>query len=205
MPAPMISLGLAVVALMSLLNVVLAVVPVATRLEINTLIYEQEYSRMRDLYLQEYSRMRDLYLQAMLEIQEMPYDDPDSFFAIGMIHGEAAIPYRGVVNESHPFTDVNDPNRWYGYCDHSGTIFPTWHRPYVLILEQTLAKRAKAIAKQYKHAKKDWKEAARNLRFPYWDWAAASLKVDKKFPPILIEKTVEVRTPSGCKESAPPS
>eukprot|EP00798_Chlamydomonas_sp_ICE-L_P014958 gene14958-21014_t len=177
MRSPTISIGLAVVALTSLLNVVLAVVPVSTRLEFNTLIYKEEFSRMRDLYLQALLEMQEMpnddrnsffaLRLASLEMQEMSNDDPDSFFAIACIQGEPTIPYRGVANLTNPYTDVSDPNRWYGYCDHHGVIFPTWHRPYVLTLEGALIKRAKAIAKQYKHAKSDWKEAARNLRSPY--------------------------------------
>lgn len=54
-----------------------------------------------------------------------------SFFQVGGIHGLPYVPWDGVTGDQ-PF----DPNnQWGGYCTHGSVLFPTWHRPYVLLYE----------------------------------------------------------------------
>ena len=55
-----------------------------------------------------------------------------SFFQVAGIHGLPNQPWDGVVG-STPF----DPNsgQWGGYCTHGSVLFPTWHRPYVMLYE----------------------------------------------------------------------
>ena len=53
--------------------------------------------------------------------------DPKSFFAIAGFHGE---PFRG--------EGATDPKWWGGYCNHGNVLFPTWHRAYLLRLENAL-------------------------------------------------------------------
>ena len=60
-------------------------------------------------------------------IQALPPDDPKSFFYISGLHG---LPYRG--------PGEIDPKWWGGYCWHGSVLFPTWHRIYVLYLENAL-------------------------------------------------------------------
>ena len=60
-------------------------------------------------------------------IQALPPDDPKSFFYISGLHG---LPYRG--------PGETDPEWWGGYCWHGSVLFPTWHRIYVLYLEDAL-------------------------------------------------------------------
>lgn len=56
-----------------------------------------------------------------------------SYFQVGGIHGLPFVAYDGGVSSSG-FTP--DPNRqWAGYCTHGSTLFPSWHRPYVMLIE----------------------------------------------------------------------
>ncbi|HEY1749621.1 MAG TPA: tyrosinase family protein [Caulobacteraceae bacterium] len=60
-------------------------------------------------------------------IKELPADDPNSFFMIGGYHGE---PFRGAGWGNSAW--------WGGYCNHGNVLFPTWHRVYMLRLEDAL-------------------------------------------------------------------
>lgn len=60
-------------------------------------------------------------------IKELPPEDPNSFFMIGGYHGE---PFRGAGWGSSAY--------WGGYCNHGNVLFPTWHRAYLLRLEDAL-------------------------------------------------------------------
>ena len=60
-------------------------------------------------------------------IKELPPDDANSFFTIGGYHGE---PFRGAGWGSSAY--------WGGYCNHGNVLFPTWHRAYLVLLEDAL-------------------------------------------------------------------
>jgi tyrosinase len=60
-------------------------------------------------------------------IQELPLDDPRSFFTLGGYHGA---PFRGAGWGSSDY--------WGGYCNHGNVLFPTWHRVYLLKVEEAL-------------------------------------------------------------------
>lgn len=60
-------------------------------------------------------------------IKELPPDDPNSLFVIGGYHGE---PFRGAGWGSSAY--------WGGYCNHGNVLFPTWHRAYLMRLEDAL-------------------------------------------------------------------
>ena len=66
-------------------------------------------------------------MRAWKGIKELPADDPKSFFRIGGYHGE---PFRGA--------GWGNPSYWGGYCNHGNILFPTWHRVYLLKLEEAL-------------------------------------------------------------------
>lgn len=55
-----------------------------------------------------------------------------SFFSIAGIHGLPSVAWDDAVGQT-PF----DPNsgQWGGYCTHGSVVFPTWHRPYVMLYE----------------------------------------------------------------------
>ena len=72
------------------------------------------------------SKLENL-IRAFRGIQALPPDDPKSFFHLANLHG---LNFRG--------PGVKDPNWWGGYCWHESVLFPTWHRIYVLRLEDAL-------------------------------------------------------------------
>ncbi|KAE9396998.1 Di-copper centre-containing protein [Gymnopus androsaceus JB14] len=90
------------------------------------------------------------------------------------------------------------PSRFGGYCNHGSVVFPTWHRPYVLALEQAIGNIATEIAetfaKLYPKEANVWKQAARELRFPFWDWADKKVKTDG-IPAVLSELKVKIAMP----------
>lgn len=66
-------------------------------------------------------------MRAWKGIKELPPTDPHSFFMLGGFHGE---PFRGGGWGSSAY--------WGGYCNHGNVLFPTWHRVYLLKLEEAL-------------------------------------------------------------------
>ncbi|KAI1123814.1 putative tyrosinase [Nemania abortiva] len=66
-------------------------------------------------------------VRAWRGIKALPPYHPNSFFCIAGFHGE---PFRG--------PGVTDKNFWGGYCNHGNILFPTWHRVYLLRLEDAL-------------------------------------------------------------------
>lgn len=77
--------------------------------------------------------LEDLML-AWKGIKELPPEDPLSFFALAGHHG-APLQYRAAVDELEP---ADSYPYWGGYCNHGNVLFPTWHRMYVLKVEQAL-------------------------------------------------------------------
>jgi tyrosinase len=66
-------------------------------------------------------------MRAWKGIKELSPDVPQSFFVIGGYHGE---PFRGA--------GWGNSSYWGGYCNHGNILFPTWHRVYLLKLENAL-------------------------------------------------------------------
>lgn len=66
-------------------------------------------------------------MRAWKGIKELPASDPNSLFTIGGFHGE---PFRGA--------GWGNASYWGGYCNHGNVLFPTWHRLYLLRLENAL-------------------------------------------------------------------
>lgn len=66
-------------------------------------------------------------MRAWKGIKELPPDNPQSFFMLGGYHGE---PFRGAGWGNNSY--------WGGYCNHGNILFPTWHRVYLLKLEEAL-------------------------------------------------------------------
>lgn len=50
-----------------------------------------------------------------------------SFFQVAGIHGLPYVPWSGA--------GASDPAEQTGYCTHGSILFPTWHRPYVVLYE----------------------------------------------------------------------
>ncbi|HEY4011936.1 MAG TPA: tyrosinase family protein [Polyangiaceae bacterium] len=66
-------------------------------------------------------------MRAWKGIKELPPDDLKSFFMLGGYHGE---PFRGA--------GWGNSSYWGGYCNHGNVLFPTWHRVYLLKIEEAL-------------------------------------------------------------------
>lgn len=115
-----------------------------------------------------------------------------SYFSIAGIHGAPNVPWQ--MPQPGTVGAINY-NRNLGYCYHGSPLFNTWHRPYLLLIEQNIVKRAIQIANRFTDptVKASYLTAARTLRLPYWDWADS--KTQSVFPPIVMQPTVSVTRP----------
>lgn len=73
-------------------------------------------------------------VRAWKGIKELPADHPHSFFTLAGYHGEP-FQYRKAVDQLPP---EDAYAYWGGYCNHGNVLFPTWHRVYVLKVEEAL-------------------------------------------------------------------
>jgi len=103
----------------------------------------------------------DNLMRAWKGIKELPPNDPNSFFVIGGYHGE---PFRGAGWGSSAY--------WGGYCNHGNVLFPTWHRVYLLRLEEAL----RSIP------------GCADVTLPYWD-ETSSESMTKGVPWALTNET----------------
>ncbi|EPS96866.1 hypothetical protein FOMPIDRAFT_1018575 [Fomitopsis schrenkii] len=140
-------------------------------------------------------KMFSLYVQALDVIFKEPFDNDFSWPAIGGIHGMPYVRW----GDSGP---VNPPggDTFGGYCTHGSVLFPTWHRPYVALFEQSMQAAALRIAAQYTTDKADWVKAAENFRVPYWDWALPIPAGQPAVPKEMRTTTVSITTPQGEKD-----
>ncbi|KAJ7068796.1 photo-regulated tyrosinase [Mycena amicta] len=132
-----------------------------------------------------------LFVQALTQMQLANENDPTSYFQIAGLHGVPWVQWNGSggptwVNGSHEV----------GYCTHGTVLFPTWHRPYLALIEQIIQQHAVAIAATYRAADlPTYTDAASRLRFPYWDWARPNGSVPP--PQIIQSPTVQIRAADG--------
>jgi len=119
---------------------------------------------VRELEKPENSAKRNAFLRAWKRIQELPPDNPNSFWAIAGFHGE---PFRA------PY--YNKPDTWGGYCQHSTVLFPTWHRYYLVRLEQAL----QTVCPED------------DIAMAYWD-ATSEESLEKGLPKLLTDEMVEI-------------
>ncbi|KAH8202873.1 hypothetical protein TruAng_002926 [Truncatella angustata] len=103
-------------------------------------------------------------IRAFKGIQSLPWGDKNSFFLIGGYHGE-------------PFHDPDWPGPapdtyWGGYCNHYNVLFPTWHRAYMLRLENAM----RAIA------------GCEDVTLPFWD-ECLDYNTDTPIPAVLTSPT----------------
>ncbi|CAG8476361.1 1811_t:CDS:2 [Cetraspora pellucida] len=150
-----------------------------------------------------YKKRRDLFLQGFAAVQSRDASDPTSFYAVAGIHGLPFVPYDQLPGEKEPNTDwkASDENRWGGYCHHGDILFPTWHRPYVLLLEMLIYQAARDLvyvdkANNYPAGPEtdEYKKEVENIRFPYWDWASPST-LSSGVPSILFDEYVCIDNP----------
>ncbi|KAF7172429.1 hypothetical protein CNMCM5623_004617 [Aspergillus felis] len=84
----------------------------------------------------------DNLISAWRYIQDLDPEKINSFFTIGGLHGE---PFRGAGYDNTQW--------WGGWCHHGNVLFPTWHRAYLLALENALRSAP----------------GCENVTLPYWD------------------------------------
>ncbi|PVF95429.1 Di-copper centre-containing protein [Serendipita vermifera] len=128
--------------------------------------------------------LMELYLLGLERFQKVDQTDPLSWFQIAGIHGRPYIAYDGAAGVGNLG----------GYCTHSSILFPPWHRPYLALFEQTLAKHVADIANEYQgDQKQKYVNAAQRFRTPYWDWAA-----NADLPGFIsTQSQVTVNSPTG--------
>ena len=132
---------------------------------------------------QQYPDVFNMFILAMESIQNRDETDDESFFQIAGIHGFPFITWQ------YPVSAVVNPGN--EYCTHGSVIFNTWHRPYLVLLEQTLHEEAVRIANQFSdYRRAQYLPAAEEVRLPYWDWAS-----EETIPSIVSAPTVEVVKP----------
>jgi|GEM_PF-454253 len=107
--------------------------------------------------------LEDLW-RAWIGVKQLPADDPRSFFRLAGYHGE---PFRG--------PGATDPQYWGGYCQHGNVLFLTWHRVYLLKLEEALRSMP----------------GCQDVTLPFWDETSAD-SLANGIPWALTRQTVEL-------------
>ncbi len=75
------------------------------------------------------------------------------------IHGYPFIPWQ--------YPPESEQSSGWGYCTHRSRIFNTWHRPYIILLEQLLHEEGMKIAEEFAGADREkYLAAADDIRFP---------------------------------------
>ncbi|WP_163864038.1 tyrosinase family protein [Myxococcus eversor] len=92
-----------------------------------TLRIRRSIQELQDAYTQGNKKPLEDLMRAWKGVKELPPDDPRSFFKLGGFHGE---PFRGA--------GWGNASYWGGYCNHGNVLFPTWHRMYLVKLEEAL-------------------------------------------------------------------
>ncbi|KAF9240832.1 common central domain of tyrosinase-domain-containing protein [Melanogaster broomeanus] len=145
------------------------------------------------------------YQWSLFVLVQPPLKNSISLMEIGGIHGKPYREWSGdrrTPSEAQADFDHNDkkdtnpiPSRFGGYCNHTSVTFPTWHRPYVMLIEQAIGDYAENIAEQiantFPEEGANWVNAARQLRFPYWDWAHPRVETEG-FPSVFYEEELTI-------------
>ncbi|KAM7203335.1 hypothetical protein V8F33_002326 [Rhypophila sp. PSN 637] len=157
-----------------------------------------------DVLLTEKPDTFNLMLQALAAMQNNP--DLLGFYSIAGIHGFPTTTWDSVLSR---FNSAGA--RFGGYCPHGRIIFPTWHRPYLLLIEQTIYQNMVEIAAKYDPPHRDrYLKAANEFRLPYLDYFRARddrgvkmpgpgedkwSKYDFRLPDVLNEPRINVKLP----------
>ncbi|EFX00015.1 tyrosinase [Grosmannia clavigera kw1407] len=105
-------------------------------------------------------------------IQQLDPKDPNSFFQIAGYHG---MPFRGA--------GWGNPSWWGGYCNHGNVLFPTWHRAYLLRLENAL----RSV------------KGCEDVALPYWNETSSGTR-HNGIPDIFLRQKVTI--PSSIHEKS---
>lgn len=128
----------------------------------------------------------NMLLLAFEDLQKQPEDSDVSWFGIAGIHGAPFIPWQQPANGNY--------NQGMGYCVHGGPTFATWHRPYTLLMEQTLQSRARTVAARFTGSRAAaYRTAAYQLRLPYYDWSDPTTQ--SSIPAVFTQATISITRP----------
>ena len=154
-----------------------------SRVSVFEFFYDEKHKDERDLFLRAMSRM----------MNNTDIDDPWSYYAIAGIHG---LPQKVYDSAESPGTK--------GYCEHGTVLFPTWHRPYVLLFEQAIIREAIKIANELKDVadKNKCLQVANLLRLPYLDWES-SFTAYQGLPDVFTQLTIDVIYPYNDETTIP--
>ncbi|KAL1639607.1 hypothetical protein SLS58_007807 [Diplodia intermedia] len=139
--------------------------------------------------------MFNLFLLALEALQKDygGWQDKMSYFQIAGIHGLPKQEWDNVRG---------DTDKIGGYCTHDSILFPTWHRPYLAMMEQTIYNTMEQLAAQFDDPK--YRIAAKKFRLPYWDYFHPREQKTTVFPGIgpggKTSFPYDFRLPSVLKE-----
>ncbi|KAK9812743.1 hypothetical protein WJX72_002904 [[Myrmecia] bisecta] len=136
----------------------------------------------------------NLFLLALQAMQELPPTDPLSYYQLAGIHGSPNQAWDNAPPPSSPTTNGHQMAN-YAYCVHYSSMFTIWHRPYILLFEQSLRAQAIRIAANLPRAD-NWTATAQALRLPFWDWTPPR-SPQRPLPPPLLFTTATVAVPDA--------
>ncbi|KAH7136840.1 tyrosinase [Dactylonectria estremocensis] len=127
----------------------------------------------------------DLYIRSLITLYKQNPKEQGSFFQVAGIHGKPYVEFNNA--------GASTSNGWRGYCPHGENLFLPWHRPYLVLFEQRLVATAVKLANSYpSKVRAKYLSAARNLRAPYWDWAAQD-----SVPTATVPSRLTINIPNG--------
>ncbi|TEB28796.1 hypothetical protein FA13DRAFT_758897 [Coprinellus micaceus] len=144
-----------------------------------------------------------LFIHALQAIKQPDYRPRAARFQdLGGIHG---LPYERWSGDPKA-PDALPEGTWGGYCNHQSVLFPAWHRPYVLAVEQSIGEAAIRLARRWIGDAQDiseedraaWTEAARALRFLFWDWTDKSTEIEG-LPNVLKPQVFRFELPGSTQ------
>ncbi|KAF2278293.1 Di-copper centre-containing protein [Westerdykella ornata] len=129
----------------------------------------------------------NLYLLGMEKFMKKSPQDKVGYYQIAGVHGR---PY--VSWNNSPLSNSA------GYCPHGNTLFGTWHRPYLAVFEQAWYLAVQEVINEFPESDRQrLRDVARDLRIPYWDWAAPVPSGQPAVPTAIRDQYVTVRKPQG--------
>ncbi|GAW04614.1 Di-copper centre-containing protein [Lentinula edodes] len=159
------------------------------------------YPRLEVRELAKINEQWTLFNLGLQRIQQAEYKPVAAkFISLGGIHG---LPFQRWSGDPKGAPGPLS-SEYGGYCNHASILFPTWHRPYVLALEQSIGEAALVIAGELTEelsdaVKKIWITAAQQLRWPYWDWTDPSTGKEG-LPALLKPHAVVLQLPNGTQK-----
>ncbi|KAI3329304.1 Di-copper centre-containing protein [Xylariaceae sp. AK1471] len=162
------------------------------------LVDGQPQPRLEIRDLQKDDDQWNLYILALSWMQYTPQDSPFSWYQIAGIHGAPGLTWGNV--EPLP------GNEKVGYCHHVSILFPTWHRPYLVLYEQTMYSIVQFIASLWPPEDLDRvQKAAKRFRIPYWDWAVTPPAGESVLPLSISGSSImNVSGPNGVQNISNP-